>query len=89
MATLKVETTFYKDGKPIGPPIQILKGVPIPPAKPDAYAAAYKAAEQMEVGDCIDVPYSRTGVASNLGRATGNTFTQRKIGDCLRIWRTA
>ncbi len=46
-----------------------------------------EAARRMEVGDSICIPYTRSPIAHNMHRATGFTFTQRKHGIYLRIWR--
>ena len=35
------------------------------------------------------VPYTRVPVTSNMERATGFTFSQRRQEDNLRIWRVA
>ena len=69
--------------------VVIRRGIPIPASKSQSNGRLYALARKMEVGDCIDLPYTRTGVAGNLGRALGYEFTQRKVGDILRVWRTA
>lgn len=63
-------------------------GIPIPPAK-QQNLELYQTVATMPVGACIDIPYTRTPVANNLSRTFGYTFRQRKVGDVLRIWRTA
>lgn len=77
--------TVYRDGKPM-PTFTVQKGVPMPEARKEL-SGLYKVAATMAIGDCIDVPYVRRPVANNLGRKLGFTFTQRKVGDLLRIWR--
>jgi hypothetical protein len=78
--------TIYKQGKPL-PTIEIKRGIPIPSSRNESGLKAI--ALDMQVGDCIDVPYSRTPVGYNLARVTGFEFTQRRKGDVLRIWRIA
>lgn len=68
--------------------IVVNRGIPIPEPRAASNIALYNAAKGLEVGDSIDIPYCRVGIASNLARDTGYTFTQRKIGNILRIWRT-
>jgi hypothetical protein len=81
--------TIYKLGKPQKSIVIVVnKGIPIPKARSAPNVELYQAAKDLEVGDCIDIPYSRTGVSGNLARDIGYTFTQRKVGDILRIWRT-
>lgn len=63
------------------------KNIPIPEPRKDQ-SPLYRAAKALEVGDCIDIPYCRKAIASNLARTTGYEFTQRKVGTVLRIWRT-
>ena len=78
--------TIYKEAKALAE-VSIKRGIPIPTSR--NVTGLKKVVLDMEVGDCIDVPYSRTPVAHNLGRLTGFEFTQRRIGEILRIWRTA
>ena len=46
----------------------VQKGIPIPTAKKDRNLEMYQKVASMSIGDCIDIPYSRTGVASSQGR---------------------
>lgn len=84
--------TVYKSGKLISAltsaEIVTHRGIPIPEPRSPSNLPLYNAARKLEVGDCIDIPYSRNGAAFNIARDTGYTFTQRKIGNILRIWRT-
>jgi hypothetical protein len=82
---------IYKEGKPISGysafvPV-IKQGIPIPEARNETSIKVYEVALKMQIWDCIDVPYTRNPIAGNLSRATGYAFTQRKIGNILRIWR--
>jgi len=87
-------TQRYFMGKPVdkdaAPPkaLPIDKGVPLPPyAGLRRTSNLAETARAMEVGDSVLVPYTRKPVASNMERATGFKFTQRKEGENLRIWR--
>lgn len=77
----------YVQGKPVAP-VVVQRGIPIPAGR-GKHTEVYHAALDMQVGDHIDIPYSRTPIANNLARKTGYAFTQRKVDDILRIWRTA
>jgi hypothetical protein len=76
----------YIDGKLILE-ATIKKDIPLPFPK-GARTDIYEKAKLMQVGDCLEVPNPRRAHASNLARSTGYEFTQKKIGDILRIWRT-
>jgi hypothetical protein len=62
-------------------------GVPIPEPKQAQNKELYTTVAQMPVGACVDVPYTRSPIASNLSRCFGYKFTQRRVGDMLRLWR--
>lgn len=85
--------TIYKSGQKSNAlsetDIVIRKGIPLPTSRAPTSQALYNKARALEVGDCMDVPYSRAGVTSNLARDTGYTLVQRRVGDILRIWRKA
>jgi hypothetical protein len=83
--------TIYRNGKPWV--LKVEKGVPIPTERKKQKDSVFSAAKLMEVGDCLTLPYTRNYPwASNLSRATGFKFTQRKVetedGPAIRIWRT-
>lgn len=84
---------IFKSGKEVNSlltyQIVVNRGIPVPPPRAASNIPLYNAAKSLEVGDSIDIPYRRVGVASNLARDTGYVFSQRKIGNILRIWRTA
>ena len=80
--------TKYVNGKPILDRTVIIKSnVPIPEERSEKNREIYEAAKTMKIGQCFDIPYTRTGISGNLSRATGHTFIQRKLGKILRIWR--
>lgn len=83
--------TIHIAAKPAAHPFDVVikRGIPIPEPRNKSDSRLYGIARKMQVGDCIEIPYSRTGHAANLERSLGYTFTQRKVGDVLRIWRTA
>lgn len=86
--------TTYIDGKAQPQPahpfdVVIKRGIPLPEPRARGNTKLYQVAARMQVGDYIEIPYTRSGSASNLGRAFGYEFTQRKVGNVLRIWRTA
>lgn len=86
--------TVYVDAKPaksVTSPFDVVikRGIPMPESYAKSNSKLYGIAAQMQIGDCIDIPYSRSGTASNLARAFGYEFTQRKVDNVLRIWRTA
>ena len=69
-------------------PLVIEKGVPAPPPLANSVSPCTIAARSMEVGDSITVPWTRdVSYASRMHRATGFTFTQRRDGEKIRIWR--
>lgn len=80
MGTLPQEYIIIEHNVPIPPPIN---------NKPYKISPINETAERMKVGDSILVPYMRESLASSMSRHTGYTFTQRKVGDKLRIWRVA
>ena len=83
----------YVDGKEVSTkliePLPIDKGLPIPPTliNFERHSALMATARAMEVGDSVEIDYERSPLASNMARATGFKFTQRKLGNKLRIWR--
>lgn len=76
--------TVYIGGKP-APAIEIKKGIPVPKPR---ISGLKPIASKMEVGDSVDLPYSRTPAAFNFAKITGNKFVQRRVGNVLRVWRT-
>lgn len=72
--------------------LPIYKNVPIPERTDNLSgrtSALRATARQMQIGDCILVPYTGSATITNMNQATGFKFTQRKEGDKSRIWRIA
>ena len=78
--------TIYSMGK-----IQIHQDRPIPPRR--GFHPALETSKNMIIGDYIEIDYSKDSVILNMvpsmARESGFKFTQRKVGDKLRIWRVA
>jgi hypothetical protein len=71
-------------------PLEIEKGIPAPPPLRTSASPCTIAARSMEIGDSVAMPYTRdVSYTSRMARATGFTFTQRRDGDKVRIWRIA
>lgn len=62
--------------------------IPIP-VKRSSSPDLYETVKKMKVGQSILIDKQTKGFASNMARSTGFKFTQRTIGDKLRIWRIA
>mgnify|MGYP001298319382 CR=1 FL=1 len=77
--------TTYMMGQPV-----VHTDIPLPEERGSGHlwVEVYKTARKLKVGHCMDIAYTRQPIASNLARQTGYRFTQRKVGDLLRIWRT-
>lgn len=71
--------------------VQIRKDIPVPTERYNG-AVLSATARKMEVGDSIDLPYSRKAYTSNMTKATGWKFTQRTTVlsnglKVIRVWR--